>query len=92
MKAPDWGDTPFLPGFDFVGNDTHPNDDEGHGTHVAATIAEATNNNLGLTGLAFGVSLMPVKVLDQQGVGSFLDVAEGIDFATNFNRGRRASA
>jgi serine protease len=86
-KAPDWGDTPFLPGRDFVGNDSHANDDEGHGTHVAATIAEAANNSLGLAGLAFGVSLMPVKVLDSQGVGSFLDVAEGIDFAANFSQG-----
>src|SRR5262245_13732292 len=94
-KAPDWGDTPFLPGFDFVGTtvggvkvrDSHPNDDEGHGTHVASTIAEAANNNLGVTGLAFGVSLMPIKVLDREGVGSFLDVAEGIDFATNFSQG-----
>jgi serine protease len=87
VKAPDWGDTPFLPGFDFVRNDPHANDDEGHGTHVAATIAEATNNTLGLAGLAFGVSLMPIKVLDREGVGSFLDVAEGIDFATDFNQG-----
>ncbi len=87
VKAPDWGDTPFLPGFDFIGNDSHANDDEGHGTHVASTIAEAANNTLGVTGLAFGVSLMPVKVLDRFGVGSFLDVAEGIDFATNFSQG-----
>jgi serine protease len=86
-KAPDWGDTPFLPGFDFVNQDSHPNDDEGHGTHVAATIAEATNNSIGVAGLAFGVSLMPIKVLDREGVGSFFDVAAGIDFATNFSQG-----
>ena len=36
-KAPDWGDTRFLPGFDFFNGDAHPNDDEGHGTHVAST-------------------------------------------------------
>ncbi len=41
-KAPDWGDTRFLPGYDFVNGDAHPNDDEYHGTHVASTIAEAT--------------------------------------------------
>ncbi len=87
VKAPDWGDTPFLPGFDFVNDDTHPNDDEFHGTHVAATVAEAANNTLGVTGLAFGVSLMPVKVLDADGAGSFFDVAAGIDFATNFSQG-----
>ena len=87
VKAPDWGDTPFLPGFDFVNGDDHANDDEFHGTHVSATIAEAANNVLGVTGLAFGVSLMPVKVLDSLGEGSFFDVAAGIDFATDFSQG-----
>ncbi len=87
VKAPDWGDTPFLPGFDFVNGDDHANDDEFHGTHVSATIAEAANNTIGLAGLAFGVSLMPVKVLDSEGEGSFFDVASGIDFATNFSQG-----
>ena len=53
-KAPDWGDTRFLPGYDFVNGDAHPNDDEYHGTHVASTIAEATNNGTGMAGLAFG--------------------------------------
>jgi serine protease len=50
-KAPDFGGTAFLPGFDFVNNDAHANDDEYHGTHVASTVAEATNNSLGLAGL-----------------------------------------
>ncbi len=83
-KAPDWGDTVFLPGYDFVNGDTHPNDDEWHGTHVASTIAEATNNGLGVAGLAFGCAILPVKVLDADGSGTFFDVAEGIDFAVNF--------
>ncbi|HUL77232.1 MAG TPA: S8 family serine peptidase, partial [Vicinamibacteria bacterium] len=62
-KAPDWGDTKFLPGYDFVNGDSHPNDDgiiASHGTHVASTIAEATNNALGMAGLAFGCAIMPV--------------------------------
>jgi serine protease len=49
-KAPDWGGTRFLPGYDFFNGDEHANDDEGHGTHVASTIAEATNNDAGMAG------------------------------------------
>jgi serine protease len=85
-KAPDFGGTVFLPGYDFVNNDTHPNDDEFHGTHVASTVAEATNNSIGVAGFAFGCALMPVKVLDENGEGSFFDVAQGIEFATDFQQ------
>ena len=80
-KAPDFGGTVFLPGHDFINDDDHANDDNFHGTHVASTIAEATDNTLGATGLAFRCALMPVKVLDENGDGSFFEVAEGIDFA-----------
>jgi RimJ/RimL family protein N-acetyltransferase len=80
-KAPDWGNTRFVAGFDFVNRDSHPNDDDFHGTHVASTIAEATNNREGVAGLAFGCAIMPVKVLDEEGNGSFFNVAEGVDFA-----------
>lgn len=85
-KAPDFGETVFLPGFDFVNGDAHANDDEYHGTHVASTVAEATNNGLGMAGLAFDCALMPVKVLNQNGEGSFFDVAEGIDYAIEFQQ------
>ncbi len=86
-RAPDWGDVTFLPGWDAVNEDAHPNDDEYHGTHVASTIAEGTDNNIGLTGLAYQCAIMPVKVLDQEGTGTFFDVAEGIDYATEFRQG-----
>lgn len=86
-KAPDWDGTVFLPGHDFVNGDDHPNDDEGHGTHVASTVAEATNNNKSFAGLAFNCALMPVKVLNKDGFGTFFDVAEGIDYASNFTQG-----
>src|SRR5438046_2267982 len=66
---------------------SHANDDNFHGRHVASTIAEATNSTEGVAGLAFGCALMPVKVLDNEGNGSFFDVADGIDFATNFTQG-----
>src|SRR5262245_527255 len=85
-RAPDWGSRTFLQGFDFVNNDTHANDDDAHGTHVASTIGEATDNGIGVTGLAFDCALMPVKVLDDRGFGFFSDVADGIDYAVNFSQ------
>ena len=85
-RAPDWGGRAFLQGFDFVNGDTHANDDDSHGTHVASTIGEATDNQEGVAGLAFDCALMPVKVLDNEGFGTFFDVAEGIDYAINFSQ------
>ncbi len=49
--------------YDFVYDDDLPVDLEGHGTHVAGTIAQLTNNNIGVAGIAFNVKLMPLKVL-----------------------------
>ncbi len=82
-RAPDWGATAFATGFNVYTRDSHANDDEGHGTHVASTIAEATNNSEGVAGLCFQCGLMPVKVLNRAGVGGFLGIAEGIDYAVN---------
>jgi len=70
-------------GFDFVRNRTEASDDQGHGTHVAGTIAQTTNNGKGVAGLAFCASLMPVKVLNRFGWGTLADVAEGIRFAAD---------
>jgi serine protease len=86
-KAPDFGTTTFVTGFNVLTGTSHANDDNFHGTHVASTVAEATNNGEGVAGLAFGCALMPVKVLDNEGTGSFFDVAEGVDFAANFTQG-----
>ena len=84
-KAPDFSTTVFVPGFDFINNDSHPNDDNFHGTHVSSVIAEATNNGTGVAGLAYGTALMPVKVLDADGFGDTFSIAEGIDFAAANN-------
>ncbi len=67
---------------DFVDGDSLPLDREGHGTHVASTIAQATDNGLGLTGIAYGAKVMPIRVLDRHEVGKGSDVAKGIGFAT----------
>ena len=72
-----------MPGWDFVNNDAHPNDDESHGTHVAGTIAQTTNNATGVAGIAYNVSLMPVKVLNAQGSGTISQIADGIRWAAD---------
>lgn len=81
--APDLAQTNFTSGYDFINNDTHPNDDHGHGTHVAGTIAQSTNNHEGVAGIAYKTTIMPVKVLDKNGVGSYADIAQGIIWAAD---------
>ena len=82
-QASDLAQTNFVPGYDFINNDNHPNDDHGHGTHVTGTIAQNTNNAQGVAGVAFNTSIMPIKVLDADGVGSYYEVADGITWATD---------
>jgi serine protease len=80
-RSPDFTAHEFVAGYDFVRHSRYANDRNGHGTFVAATIAEATNNGYGLTGLAFGAHIMPVRVLDTQGEGEASTIAEGVLFA-----------
>ena len=62
--------------------DIAADDDNGHGTHVAGTVAQCTNNGVGVAGIAFDASLMPIKVLDSSGKGDLSWVARGVDWAT----------
>ncbi len=63
--APDLGPPDrFVSPYDFIWDDDTPVDMDGHGTHVAGTIGQLTNNNVGVAGMAFNVKLMPVKVID----------------------------
>jgi serine protease len=82
-RSPDFSPHRFVRGYDFVGRDGYPNDDNGHGTHVAGTIAEGTGNDIGLTGLAYGVKVMPIKVLDRYGEGDSAAIARGIRYAAD---------
>ena len=79
----DFGSTTFTSGYDFVNRDTDPYDDHGHGTHVAGTIAEATNNSEGVAGLAYGATIMPLKVLSASGSGTSADIADAIRWAAD---------
>ena len=64
-----------------IWNNTDVTDDAGHGTHVAGTIFAQTNNEIGIAGIAPTSTLMPIKVLDQDGSGSIADVLDGVDWA-----------
>ena len=79
----DLSSTSFVSGYDFVNNDNDPIDDNGHGTHVAGTVAQSTNNGIGVAGVAFSASLMPVKVLNSHGSGTYTAVANGIYYAVD---------
>jgi serine protease len=81
LRSPDFVADQFVKGRDFVDGDRAPLDENGHGTHVAGTIAEQTGNGIGLTGLAYRAKLMPVRVLDKQGRGDASAIARGIRYA-----------
>lgn len=58
-----------------------PSDDNGHGTHVAGIINAVSNNGIGVAGMAWNVKILPVKVLDGNGDGSYAQVIAGINYA-----------
>ncbi len=70
-------------GYDFIDDNADATDDQGHGTHIAGTIAQSTNNDFGAAGIAPEASLMPVKVLSIGGNGTVADIAEGIRYAAD---------
>ena len=80
---PEFAQTHFVPGYDFINGDNDPSDDNGHGTHVTGILAAAMNNGQGMAGIAPGVSVMPVKVLNASNSGTWADIAAGIVFAVD---------
>jgi thermitase len=76
-------DAKIVPGYDFVSGDTAPDDGHGHGTHVAGSAAAETNNSIGGAGTCPECRLMPVRVLDNNGSGSLVNVANGIRWAAD---------
>lgn len=69
-------------GWNFADNSNKTLDDNGHGTHVSGTIA-GENNGIGVTGVAYDAKIMPVKVLNASGSGSYSAIANGIYYAVN---------
>ncbi len=90
-KAPDFNRTHFVDPCDLVAGKLvrgrcttlEPLDRNGHGTFIAGEIAESTNNGRGLTGLAYGASIMPVRILDSSGDGDAATISQGIRYAVN---------
>src|SRR5690554_4284557 len=83
---------PDLAGVEFVDGETFLNnampdglDDHAHGTHVTGTIAQATNNGLGVAGIAHKSKIMPLKVLSGDGRGSVAGIANAIRYAADHN-------
>lgn len=72
-------------GYNFIGNNSDPMDDNGHGTHVSGIIAAEANNGIGISGVVgtLDVKIIPVKVLDSNGEGQSDIVATGIKYAVD---------
>jgi len=75
-----------LRGWDFANNDADPMDDNGHGTHVTGTIGATGNNGIGVTGVNWAVSILPLKFLTASGSGSTSNAIAAINYATQMRR------
>jgi serine protease len=82
-RVEDLQGTTILAGASFVPGAKTAVDDQGHGTHVAGTIAQTTNNGVGCAGVAPEATILPVKVLSSGGFGSSAWIASGIDYAVD---------
>ena len=68
-------------GYDFLSRDSVAQDGNGHGTHVAGTIAALANNDKGIIGVAPSAKVVPLRALDDGGSGYMSDVAAAFDYA-----------
>lgn len=82
-QLPDLAQTRFVSGESFVAGLPAGLDDHAHGSHVAGTIAQSTNNGVGVTGVAYQATIMPLKVLAKDGRGSVPGIANAIRYAAD---------
>src|SRR4051794_22136707 len=68
-------------GHDYVDGDNTPSDQNGHGTHVAGIIGAVSNNGIGVAGIDWKASILPVRVLNKDGSGSVSSVVNGYNYA-----------
>jgi len=73
----------IVSGYNFVADNNNPYDDHGHGTFVASIAAAKSNNGIGMAGVAWNSLIMPVKVMDGEGNGSYIQIAAGIRYAAD---------
>ncbi|PLR95267.1 S8 family peptidase [Bacillus sp. T33-2] len=73
----------LVKGYNVLENNSHPDDDNGHGTHVAGIIASETNNKEGIAGITWFNKIMPIKAMGAEGYGSTFDIARGLFWAVD---------
>ncbi|MGM0901017.1 MAG: S8 family peptidase [Bacillota bacterium] len=73
----------LVEGYNILGDNSNPDDDNGHGTHVAGIIASETNNREGIAGLTWFNKIMPIKAMSAEGYGTTFDIAKGIIWAVD---------
>lgn len=73
----------LLAGYDFANDDGDPGDDNGHGTHVAGILAAVGDNGIGIAGMAWQAKILPLKVLDAKGDGSYFNIIRAIRYAAD---------
>lgn len=82
-QSPDLAGVKIKGAYDFLSRDRHPEDRNGHGTHVASTVFEQTDNGEAVTGIAYGATLMPIRALNARGLGDEMTVSRAIRYAAD---------
>ncbi|MGK2878369.1 MAG: S8 family serine peptidase [Solirubrobacterales bacterium] len=82
-RSPDLRGVKVKGAYDFIDRDRHPEDRNGHGTHVASTVFEQTDNSLAVTGIAYGATMMPIRALNARGLGDEMTVSRAIRYAAD---------
>lgn len=80
---PDLAGKVLTGGYDYVAGDNDPTDENGHGTAVAGTVSPASDNALGVAGVTWANPILPVRVLDANGSGSYSSIANGITYSAD---------